>query len=347
MKNKNHIDKDTLIQVTHQGYGIEIADLEFLLRGFGGDCYRAENQAGDSYFLKLHDPVNNQMTAASSRAFYLPLMQQLHAQNILPNIPHPLPTFDNKLSMSIHTGELVITNFIDGDLVGFGELSEPILSRLAELVGVLHGCRNQLKFEHPFIEKFKIVFEQDLLDSFDTLAALNASTSPGQQLLREIILPQQTSLVTHLEKLKKLQDYALNASAQGSMKPMVICHTDLHGGNLMMDKEKNLHILDWENAMIAPPEHDLFFFAGEPNFWEIFWPRYTHHYKNAQIDWELLRFYFYRRGLEDIADFILRILRRVNSPERDQQEIQWMQECIAGLEQIEDTVAKLENRLDV
>jgi hypothetical protein len=342
MKSKNLIDQQILVQAIRKGYGLEITDIKFLLRGFGGDCYRAETSTRTSYFLKLHDPINNQMTAASSRAFYLPLMQQLHTKNILPNIPHLLPKLDGTLSLGIGDNELVITNFITGELVGFGELPELILVQLAEQVGILHNCRDQLEFEYPFIDQFEIVFEQDLLDSFDRLVSLPEPITPGQSLLRESILPHQAQLITHLNRLKQLQAYARKTN-----KFKVVCHTDIHGGNLMTNKQGNLYILDWENALIAPPEHDLFFFAGEPNFREIFWPHYTRSFEVADLDLNMLRFYFYRRGLEDIADFILRILHRDGDPERDQQEIQWMMECITGMEQIEDTVSKLESNFGV
>jgi hypothetical protein len=343
--------EEKFIRAIQQGYGLDIGNLEFLLRGFGGDCFRADTPNGERYFLKLHDPVNNQMMAASSRAFYLPLMHQLHAKEILPHIPHPLPTLDDALSLRIGANEMVITNFIAGKLVGFGELPEPILAQLAELVGILHASRAKLEFEHPFIEKFEVVFEQDLLQSFDTLAVLGISATPGQQLLRDIILPQQAQIVAHLGQLKELQAYAIGTYAKSGFaksreKPMVVCHTDLHGGNLMTDGEGNLYILDWENAMIAPPEHDMIFFAGETGFFETFWPHYARHFKGANLDLELLRFYFYRRGLEDVADFILRILRRVDSPERDQQETKWMIGCLEGLEQIETTVSGLKQRFN-
>jgi len=55
MENEPVVDKPTMIQAILDGYGIEITDLEFLLRGFGGDCYRAETRTGTSYFLKLHN----------------------------------------------------------------------------------------------------------------------------------------------------------------------------------------------------------------------------------------------------------------------------------------------------
>jgi spectinomycin phosphotransferase len=104
-----------------------------------------------------------------------------------------------------------------------------------------------------------------LLESFDTLSELPGTASPAQKLVKELILPRKGQITADLEQLKALQTYARNAD-----KRKVICHTDLHGGNLMTDERGILYILDWENALIAPPEHDLFFFAGEKNFWELF-----------------------------------------------------------------------------
>ena len=330
------METEKFIPAIRQGYGIEIASFEFLLRGFGGDCYRVETNAGGSYFLKIHDPIINQALAASSRAFYLPLMHQLHSKEIMPHIPHPVPTRAGDLSLTVGVNELVITDFIEGELVGFDEMPKPILAQLAELVGVLHRSLAQFDFEHPFIDQFEIVFEQDLLQSFDKLAALDGNATPGQSLLRDIVLPRQDEIIASLRRLKELQAYA-----QKSSKPKVICHTDLHGGNLMTDRQGNLYILDWENALIAPPEHDLIFFAGEEGFREGFWPYYARQFAGASIDSGILGFYFYRRGLEDIADFIFRILRGDNGPERDQQEIKWMVGCLDGLSQIEGTLSEL------
>lgn len=340
MSNQQITIQNELTGAVQQGYGIELENIEFMLRGFGGDCYQAETRTAASYFLKLHDPIANQMTAASSRDFYLPLMYQLHSKQILPDIPNLVKTLDESLSLQIGTKTLVVTDFIEGELVGFGQLPEPILLRLAELVGNLHNCRSELEFEHPFIDQFEIVFEQELLESFGILSELPESASPGQKLVRELILPRQGQITADIKILKALQTYARNTH-----KPKVICHTDLHGGNLMTDNRGTLYILDWENALIAPPEHDLFFFAGENGFWELFWPHYTRQFPAASIDPELLRFYFYRRALEDVADFIFTILRGENSPERDQQEIEWMLECLEGIPQIEGTVAKIRERL--
>jgi thiamine kinase-like enzyme len=340
MSKQRVANKNDLMLAVQQGYGLEIENIEFLLRGFGGDCYRVDTRTSASYFVKIHDPYMNLTTAASSRDFYLPLMHQLYSKQILRNIPHLIQTLEGELRLEVGANTLVVTDFIDGELVGFGDLPEAVHVRLAELVGVLHNSRPQLEFEHPFIDQFEIVFEDELLVSFETLSELTGTASPGQKMVKELILPRKDQIITDLEQLKTLQTYARNAD-----KRKVICHTDLHGGNLITDAEGTLYILDWENALIAPPEHDVFFFAGEKGFWELFWPYYTGQFPAASIDPELLRFYFYRRALEDVADFIFRILRGENSPERDQQEIEWMVDCLEGMPQIEETVARVRDRL--
>ena len=340
MSNEHVTNINNLMVAVQQGYRIELENIKFLQRGFGGDCYRIETDSAGSYFLKVHDPLANQSTAASSQDFYLPLMHQLHSKRILQNIPHLIQTGDGGLSLDVGVNRLVVTDFISAELVGFGDLPEPILIRLAEHIGVLHNSRPQLEFEHPFIDQFEIVFEEELQKAFESLADLPETATPGQQKVKALILPRQDQIAADLAILKGLQSYARNTD-----KSKVICHTDLHGGNLMTDAEGTLYILDWENALIAPPEHDLFFFAGENGFWELFWPHYTRHYREASIDPEILRFYFYRRALEDVADFIFRILRGENSPERDLQEIEWMMDCLEGMPQIEGTVAKIREKL--
>jgi len=339
MDNLHKIDLDDLILAVQKGYGIPLENIEFLLRGWGGDCYQAKARNGDRYFLKLHDEANYMGIAATSRPFYLPLMHQLHHKNILPHIPCPILTCKGAFSLQINHHELVVTNFIDGQVVGFGKLSEPILGQLAEMVGILHRSRPQLKFEYPFVEHFEISFDADLVEALNKLGSITPKDGPGKQLLRQIMLPRLDEVRSHLQQFRELQ-----GTVRAINKPKVICHTDLHGANLITDNQHNLYILDWENALIAPLEHDMIFFAGEENFWEIFWPNYTHQFSEAHIESEILRFYFYRRTLEDIAGFVLRILQGEGSPERDQEDIGWLRGCLGEFDQIENTIANIRER---
>jgi len=341
VKSKNIIEQQTLIHAIQGGYGFEIVNIEFLLRGWGGNCYVAETKNGVRYFLKVHDDATYMGTAVTSRDFYLPLMDELFSKGILHRIPRPIKTLDNNYRLGVGSNELVLTNFIEADLVGFGHLPDNVLVQLAEAVGILHRSKSLIEISHPLIEQFEISFETDLLRSIDTLDKTSSDNHPSKRLLQKTLLPFKNKIVFSLQRFKELQKYTKSTN-----KAMVICHTDLHGGNLMMDNQGNLYILDWENALIAPPEHDLFFFTGDERFWNVFLPLYERQFGPLSIDIEVLRFYYYRRTLEDIAGFVLRILQGDGGEERDREDIEWLKGNLADLENIEMRVSEIQIRLE-
>ena len=325
------INQTLLATALLEGYGFQVTRLEFLQRGWGGDCYRAETHAGESYFLKLHDTGPQGAFAASSRDFYLPLMDQLFNQAILPHIPHPIYTQSGALSLAVGGRELVVTPFIQGELVGFGQMYQEVMAQFADLVGTLHASLPRLSFEHPFIERFEIAFEPALRAHLAALDAITPQHGPGMQRLQAALLPRREEVYQALERLKTLQ-----TRARVTQPSMVVCHTDLHGDNLMRDEQGNLYLLDWENAMIAPREHDMIFFAGEgPAVWDVFWPVYQRHFPGVQLDPHLLAFYFHRRGLEDIADFLVRIAQGDGGPQRDQEDLEELLDILDGLASLE------------
>ena len=195
---------------------------------------------------------------------------------------------------------------------------------------------NRLTFESPFIEQFEIAFEPILLQMVDELAVISSTHRKGEKLLRDALVPRCADLNMYLDWLKGSQKQVKTTGNR-----MVICHTDLHGGNLMTDCQNNLYILDWENAMIAPREHDMIFFAGERDIWKIFWSIYRSFFDQVELDRDLLRFYFYRRGLEDIADYIYRIFQGDGSDARDESDVKELIDCLNGLEDVERTVSDI------
>jgi spectinomycin phosphotransferase len=39
----------------------------------------------------------------------------------------------------------------------------------------------------------------------------------------------------------------------------VVCHADLHTGNVLVDERGELHLIDWDEVVLAPRERDLMF----------------------------------------------------------------------------------------
>jgi spectinomycin phosphotransferase len=159
-----------------------------------------------------------------------------------------------------------------------------------------------------------------------TLATITLGDRRGRWELRELLLPQEDELLSRLDRLRELQ-----ALARASDREMVVCHTDLHGENLMMDGRSELYIIDWEGAMIAPPEHDLFFLAGYDTFWDDLLPIYEDEKGPVDLDSNVFGFYYYRRNLEDLTDWIVRILYHNTDYEQDREDLRGIaKDCIAG-----------------
>jgi spectinomycin phosphotransferase len=84
----------------------------------------------------------------------------------------------------------------------------------------------------------------------------------------------------------------------------VLCHTDIHGGNILIGDDDKLYIVDWDNPLLAPKERDLMFIGGGiDNIWkserekDVFYEGYG----GSEINLSALAYYRYERVIEDLA----------------------------------------------
>jgi len=330
-----------IMEVVRVAYGLPVERITFLTTGWVSFCYKAETPTGQSYMVKLYDESMPEPLLATSRDFYLPLTYQLFTQGLLTQIPCPVRALDGRFWVRAGHFVMIVLHFIDGELVGFGEsgldaLSGEFLAKLAGLVGRLHNSTGALGLVSPLTEDFRIAFEDVLPAGLEALAAPGPAGRTGWQGFQQLLLPRRTEILGHLARLKTLQSILKARSTE-----MVICHTDLHGGNLLVDSERNLCILDWEGAMLAPPEQDLFFFAAEDRFWEFFWPHYLREFPGARLDVDTLGFYYYRRGLEDLTEWLQRLCCANQDEEQVRNALHWAAETVAGLSAVETTLDKI------
>lgn len=92
----------------------------------------------------------------------------------------------------------------------------------------------------------------------------------------------------------------------GKAPPFVLCHADIHTGNVMVGDDGQIRIVDWDEAILAPPERDLMFAVGgissalvgpddEAHFLEGYGP--------AAIDPLALAYYRYTWAVGDIGAY--------------------------------------------
>ena len=42
----------------------------------------------------------------------------------------------------------------------------------------------------------------------------------------------------------------------------IVCHFDIHAGNILIDDDGSLYIVDWDDPILAPKERDLMYIGG-------------------------------------------------------------------------------------
>ncbi len=344
MQTEPNVDRASFIQALERAYALRIRGLRFLPTGWLAACYTVTCEDGTRYFLKLHPEDRPAAFAASSRAFYLPLTYQLHHTGILPTVPAPVPNRHGALATAWPPYAIELTQFVAGTLVGHGGMDEGMLARLAGLVGTLHGSTSRITIDEPLVDNFEIRFEPDLLRALDAVSRFADHPRPGMQALGAFLRAEDGRIRAYLARLQALQTVGRRMHTA-----KVICHTDLHGENLMIDRVGRLVLFDWEGAMIAPPEHDLMFFAGEETFWTAFLPHYEAAFdlygSVPLLHPQIFAFYYLRRGLEDLTDWIVRIREGHGSPAQDREDLAEMRDCLAGMALISETVRTIAQRL--
>ena len=90
----------------------------------------------------------------------------------------------------------------------------------------------------------------------------------------------------------------------------VLCHTDIHPGNLLLGTNDALYIVDWDNPVLAPKERDLMLIGGCPT-WNS--PRevalFYQGYGPTEIDPTAQAYYRYERIIQDIAAYCQQLLK--------------------------------------
>jgi spectinomycin phosphotransferase len=93
-----------------------------------------------------------------------------------------------------------------------------------------------------------------------------------------------------------------------SIRPLhILCHADIHGWNLIIDKEEALYIVDWDTLIFAPKERDLMFVGA--GIWDsgrtaaeeesLFYRGYG----QTKINQDAICYYRFERIIQDIAEY--------------------------------------------
>ena len=326
MKFEPMLDRSALMETIHKAYGYPVSMLTFLPEGEVGCHYIAGSDGGRRWFVTLLVGSRLARLQMERIDFTLALTRRLFDQSLFRSLVAPHFTRSGDLLGDFHGCPLIVYDYIDGgNLAGIQPYPSEILLSLGRLTAQLHGLLPSLGMEVPYIEQFTIPFEADLRSGLAELEKLNTHNRPGQQVLRDLVLPQQMKLLGLLDRLHELGE-----AARALQPPLVLVHTDLTPGNILRTSSGELVIVDWEGAMLAPAEHDLFIFAGEG--FSTLLAEYIRQLGKPFLHPRLFAYYFYRRILEDLTDFLIQVLHENTTDEQDQHDLKWLRlDCLEDL----------------
>jgi spectinomycin phosphotransferase len=339
MKVRFNIDNMELAQCVKAGYGLEVKDTYFLPEGDISYAYIVTCEDETKYFLKLFDKnTETGRERIASSDFYLSATWQMYNDRLCENICYPIKNLNNSFKTDIGPAVIVLFNFIEGETQADAyPFSKLLLEKVARGIAGIHKTTQRLRFEDSRIEDFKLGFEENLIKMLKELESTIKYENNDRQALKEYIIPRKQKILNYIDKLHKYQQ-----AAQSTSKDMVMCHGDVWGGNLILDTEGDLHFIDWESAIIAPPEYDLrnYLFDDVEFFLE--------HYKSqrgelVKIDSSLFGFYMCKSHLSNLTNWMFRILYNNQDSEQNQSDLNCIGEhCMDRWEWVEDAVKRID-----
>jgi spectinomycin phosphotransferase len=293
MLEKPDLPDAPLIACLQDDYGLRAAQLTFLPLGADANTavYRVVADDATPYFLKLRRGVFDEMAVAIPRV--------LSDHGIAQVIP-PLETRTDHLWTRLDPYTLVLYPFIAGR-DGYEVALSP--RQWAEFGVALKGIHAddvppayRARIPH---EDYAPLFRQRVRE-FLALAQDATYDDPVAAEMAAVLRGRRDEITYMLDRTEQLGD-----SLRARSLEYVLCHGDIHPGNVHIAYDGRLYIVDWDTLIFAPKEHDLMFAVGSgdpahPTRAETW---FHQGYGPTQIDLPALAYYRYERVIEDIAAF--------------------------------------------
>lgn len=294
LNKKQSFPPQRIIDCLNANYDIKAISLTLLPIGadLNASVYKAKIQNGRSFFVKLKRDNRYDMSVA--------LLASLQSSGIEQIIP-PIKTIGGELTLLLDDFTLTVYPFVDG-LNGFCyNLTEDQWVTLGKVLRQVH------EFDLPISIKDRIRKEVFSSKCRDILRSLDAHIY-GDLVGDERTLKLQAFIKEHRATIRRLVDRAetLSQKVQQQSPEFVLCHSDIHGGNVLVDENGSIFIVDWDEPIMAPKERDLMFIGGGvTNVWnklqeEVFFYR---GYGNTYVDKVILAYYRHERIVQDIAEY--------------------------------------------
>ena len=307
MLDKPDVDERSLAAEVAAAWAVDVAALVFMPVGLDGHAwaYRVDTPDGDRYFLKVR---HGEFTPA---AVLLPgFLRRRGVRQVVAPIDRP----DGGAGHEFGDHQLLLYPFRDGGDRWDRGLTDRQWIEYGEFLGRLHAIT-------PSADLAAVL----PVETYRSRAGERLRTLGGRAAASAVLGAFWARYGAALHRLSETVD---DLASRVPDARHVICHADIHPGNLIAEDDGPLHVVDWDAPILAPRERDLMFvhsrdFGAHPvnaRRAELF----RQGYGRTEPDQTLLSYYRRERYLDDIVEFLDSILDPGASPEARANDLHWL-----------------------
>jgi len=299
MLEKPDLHDEQLIACLQDNYSLRIVEVDFLPLGndMNTAVYRVVADDARPYFLKLRSGDFDEITVAIPR-----LLSDKGIAQIIP----PIATSTGRVWTRMGAFAVMLAPFIAGRNGFEIDISDRQRVEIGAALKRIHTTALPPALRQRIPREEYAPYWRDLVRGFQARAEDTAFAEPVAAQLTALLQSKRAIIDDLILRAEQLA-----ARLQTRSLEFVLCHADIHGGNLLIDTNGTLYIVDWDTLILAPKERDLMFVGAGID--EI-WPSVREHalfyqgYGETEVDPIALAYYRYERIVEDIAAYCQQLL---------------------------------------
>lgn len=305
MLEKPNIPDGLIISRLSEEYDLRVAELKFLPLGAdtGTVVYRVLTEEGTPYFLKLRKGFQEIIVR-------VPLF--LKSQG-LKEIIAPLQTTSKHYWADFSPYKMILYPFVEGKDSFDKELTDDLKRELGAALKRIHELKIPPDIRSVIPRETFSPYWRDRWKDLQDLVDTSSFDDPPAAKLAKFIKSRREEIRRLIERTQELA-----SELQSKTLDLVLCHTDIHGANILIGRDgrlpiptEEMYIVDWDNPLLAPKERDLMFVGGGiDNIWQskrdesVFYEGYG----NIEIDFAIMAYYRCERIIEDLVAYAEQLL---------------------------------------
>jgi spectinomycin phosphotransferase len=294
MLTKPDVKDELIISCLQDEYGLNVDQLTFFPLGadLGTAVYRVITAEGTAYFLKLRKGF-------SEITVTVPLF--LKSQGIK-EILAPFETKSKQGWADFGEYKMILYPFIEGKNGFEMELTDQHRQTLGMAFKGIHSAQLPPELKKLIPQETFSPHYRESMKSFQAEVENKTYDDSTAAKLAEFMKSKRDEITHLIERADELA-----SQFQSTHMEFVLCHTDIHGGNILLRTDGQLpvlYIVDWDNPLLAAKERDLMFIGGGiDNIWKtkreeaVFYEGYG----ETEINIAALAYYRYERVIEDLV----------------------------------------------